>query len=126
MSFINTTENPYQIKFIDELAREQMRSLNVGDTLFGETVPQNSYITEVNYDGYYVIINNELGRDGEKLITYELKLNSVGLEDPTDFYHYRYELKERGLLDAENPFDHGLYNQKINPRQYPFVSSVII
>jgi hypothetical protein len=39
MSFINTSENPYQIKFIDELAIQEMRNLNVGDTLFGVSVP---------------------------------------------------------------------------------------
>jgi hypothetical protein len=108
MGTIDLDISPFMITFNNELARQQMRSINVGDTLYGVGIPQDAMVVSIDYEAYTLLINEPLSRSGDKLITFRLTLNDVGIEDFDDFYGYKWRLTKDGLLD-ESSFDKWMY-----------------
>lgn len=111
------------ISFESDLARERMKSLSIGDTVFGPTLDtddNNIYITYIGDN--YVKVNHKLQQSGTFVFTFNCKLNIVSRDISEDMTFFRDELDNNGIYSIINPFEHGLWGSN----DFPHVSNAIL
>lgn len=118
------TENMEDIiSFNSDLARERMKSLSIGDTVFGPTLDtddNNIYITYVGDN--YIKVNHTLQQSGTFVFTFNCKLNIISKDISEDMTFFRDELDNNGIYSIINPFEHGLWGSD----DFPHASNAIL
>lgn len=111
------------LKFENETAKKVMKTLSVGDAVFGtgiDTDDNKVFITKIGDD--FVEISSPVQNTGTFVLEFEVKKNIFPSSIVDQPEYFRKEMKEFGNFEALNPFKHGLFGSKV----WPYTCQAII
>lgn len=105
------------ISFESEIAKERIKTLSIGDKVFGGCIDNDDedvFITEIGED--YIRVSNSLITSGTFDFKFNLKMSCVKIETEKPF-DYINRLKAESEYEFYNPFEHGIYGS-LNKSKY--------